>query len=485
MEQKNFVLGSRKSDLALWQTREIARLLSGRRSRSRVTMPIVIETEGSRGDVVLDTPLSTLAATDPGIFTKELEVGLLSKRYDLCVHSLKDMPTTLPTGLCLAGISRRDDPRDAVVMSKVLAERGIRQLSQLPSGAVIGTSSVRREATLKRDYPHLVVRSVRGNLHTRLRKLDGEWTGGNGNVGDVITLGGKGKGEGGESLVSLPLESEKSKDIETINTPTDLVLSVTTVSYDALILAAAGLSRMGWASRISSYLSSSEMPHCVGQGALGLEARIGDATACAIARVATHGPSAMRCLAERAFLNKLQGGCQVPIGVHSFYGGTEDEMYTSNKDVEVNSKQVDIIKWSNSITNPVDLYDNTPAALEAVMTLTLSGTVSSLDGGVVITGEVSEPVLVPDANAGRDASFDADGFDESESSTTISQESRITEHVFKQAVVSEAQWLRMIEDGKRIGHMLAEKLMKAGAAEILGSGQREITYGAAEIPLDR
>jgi len=477
--QKNFVLGSRKSDLALWQTREIARLLSGRRSRSRVTMPIVIETEGSRGDVVLDTPLSTLAVTDPGIFTKELEVGLLSKRYDLCVHSLKDMPTTLPAGLCLAGISRRDDPRDAVVMSKIRAESGIRQLSQLPNGAVIGTSSVRREATLKRDYPHLVVKSVRGNLFTRLRKLDGEWTGGNGNVGDIITVG-----KGGGSLVSLPLESEKSKDIENIKTPTDVVLPVTSVSYDALILAAAGLSRMGWASRISSYLSSSEMPHCVGQGALGLEARIGDATACAIARIATHGPSAMRCLAERAFLNKLQGGCQVPIGVHSFYGGTEDEMYTSNKDVEVNSKQVDI-KWSNSITNPVDLYDHTPSALEAVMTLTLSGTVSSLDGGVVITGEVSEPVLVPDANVGRDASFDADGFEESESSTTISQESSIREHVVKQAVVSEAQWLRMIEDGKRIGHMLAEKLLKAGAAEILGSGQREITYGAAEIPLDR
>lgn len=450
-----FILGSRKSDLALWQAREVERLLSGRRANARVTMPVVIETEGSRGDVVLDTPLSALAASDPGIFTKELEVGLLTKRYDLCVHSLKDMPTTLPAGLCLAGISRRDDPRDAVVMSKVRTESGIRQLSQLPPGSVVGTSSVRREATLKRDYPHLIVKSVRGNLNTRIRKLDGEWTGGNGNVG--------------ENVVVVKVDAKAPPTLDTNdnnsnNSVSTSEISAASVSYDALILAAAGLSRMGWASRISSYLSPAEMPHCVGQGALGLEARIEDSSACAIARIATHGPSALRCLAERAFLNKLQGGCQVPIGVHTFFGGGEGE---EDERIEDGGKN-----WSNS-AHP-DAFDGSPAAPERIMSLTLSGTVSSVDGGVVITGHVTEPVLVPDADAGAGAEFDADGSD-----ATARKEDG------KQAVVTEEQWHRMIEDGKRIGHLLAEKLKRAGAADILGNGEREITYGAAEKPLDR
>jgi len=426
-------------------------------------MPVVIETEGSRGDVVLDTPLSALAASDPGIFTKELEVGLLTKRYDLCVHSLKDMPTTLPAGLCLAGISRRDDPRDAVVMSKVRAESGIRQLSQLPPGAVVGTSSVRREATLKRDYPHLIVKSVRGNLNTRIRKLDGEWTGGNGNVGENVVVA-------ADNLVvaadndKAPPTLDTNNDNNSNNSVSTSEISAAFVSYDALILAAAGLSRMGWAGRISSYLSPAEMPHCVGQGALGLEARIGDSSACAIARIATHGPSALRCLAERAFLNKLQGGCQVPIGVHTFFGGGEGVEEERIEDGGNN--------WSNSAL--ADAFDGSPAAPERIMSLTLSGTVSSVDGGVVITGHVTEPVLVPDADAGAGAEFDADGSD----ATARKEDGR-------QAVVTEEQWNRMVEDGRRIGHLLAEKLKRAGAADILGNGEREITYGAAEKPLDR
>jgi hydroxymethylbilane synthase len=460
MSSPSFILGSRKSDLALWQAREVERLLSGRRAKDRVKMPVVIETEGSRGDVVLDTPLSALAASDPGIFTKELEVGLLMNRYDLCVHSLKDMPTTLPTGLCLAGISRRDDPRDAVVMSKLRAESGLRQLSQLPPGAVVGTSSVRREATLKRDYPHLIVKSVRGNLNTRIRKLDGEWTGGNGNVNEnaVVT-------SGSSSLETNNTNTNNDSSSSTSNVSAAAV----SVSYDALILAAAGLSRMGWAGRISSYLSPSEMPHCVGQGALGLEARLGDASACAIARIATHGPSALRCLTERAFLNKLQGGCQVPIGVHTFFGAGEGGIEErANSDSLKEAGKV----WSK--TAPNDTFDDAPSAPECILSLTIVGTVSSVDGGVVITGQVTEPVMVPDADAGAGAEFDADGNNE----TARQVDGR-------QAVITEAQWNRMIEDGKRIGHLLAEKLMRAGAAEILGSGEREITYGAAETPLDR
>jgi len=215
----------------------------------------------SIGDQLLNESLASLAAKTPGLFTTELEGGLIVKQYDFVVHSLKDMPTTLPEGLVLAAITEREDPRDALVLNA--KHKGRNGLGGLPSGSVVGTSSVRREAIIKRDFPTLLVKMVRGNVGTRLGKLD--------------------NGE-----------------------------------YDALILAAAGLTRLDMSDRIASYLDPSTFMYGVGQGALGLECRAEDVeTINILQRTANHRPSQLRCEAERSLLRALQGGCQVPLGVHS------------------------------------------------------------------------------------------------------------------------------------------------------------------------
>jgi len=178
------------------------------------------------------------------------------------VHSLKDVPTTLPAGLVIAGITAREDPRDAVVVNP--KHKGQGGLRSLPSGAVIGTSSVRREALLKRDYPSLQIKLIRGNVNTRLRKLD--------------------EGE-----------------------------------YDAIILAIAGLKRLGegFAARAEQLLAPSDFPYGVSQGALGLECRLDDDSSRAMLASIGDADTTARCLAERAVLRHLQGGCQVPLGVTS------------------------------------------------------------------------------------------------------------------------------------------------------------------------
>ena len=187
-----------------------------------------------------------------GLFTKEIEEALLEKRADLAVHSLKDLPADLPEGLVLAAIPPREDPRDALV-GKPLAE--------LPPGAKVGTSSLRRAAQLRRMRPDLLVESVRGNLDTRLRKLD----------------------EG---------------------------------QYDAIVLAAAGLNRMGWAARIREIFDAEVMCCAVGQGALAIETRAEGAGREACAPL-DDAPTRTAVTAERAMLSALGGGCQVPIGAYA------------------------------------------------------------------------------------------------------------------------------------------------------------------------
>jgi hydroxymethylbilane synthase len=190
-----------------------------------------------------------------GLFTKEIEDALLDGRIDLAVHSLKDLPTELPAGLFIAAIPEREDPRDALVGKR---------LAELPAGSRVGTGSLRRVAQLKAHRPDLIIESIRGNLDTRLRKLS----------------------EG---------------------------------QYDALVLAAAGLKRLGWADRIAEYLDV--MCPAVGQGALAIETRhdggLGE-TAC---RKLDHAPTRAAVTAERAVLNALGGGCQVPIGAHATVDG--------------------------------------------------------------------------------------------------------------------------------------------------------------------
>ena len=237
-------IGSRGSRLALWQANWVKSALESAGESCRIE---IIKTTGDR---ITDVPLAKVGSK--GLFTKEIEDALLDGRVDLAVHSLKDLPTELPAGLAIAAIPEREDARD------VLAGR---RLAELPQGAKVGTSSLRRVAQLRAARPDLQVESVRGNLDTRLRKL----------------------AEG---------------------------------RYDALVLAAAGLKRLGWQDRIAEYLDPRVMCPAVGQGALAIETReSGDAAS--VCRRLDHAATRAAVEAERATLRALGGGCQVPIGAHA------------------------------------------------------------------------------------------------------------------------------------------------------------------------
>jgi hydroxymethylbilane synthase len=240
------VIGSRGSQLALWQARWVQSQLAASGVDSRIE---IIKTTG---DKITDVPLAKVGSK--GLFTKEIEDALLDGSVDLAVHSLKDMPTELPAGLTLAAIPEREDVRDAIIGCT---------LAELPQGAKVGTSSLRRTAQLRALRPDLEVESVRGNVDTRLRKLD----------------------EG---------------------------------QYRAILLAAAGLRRLGWAARIAEYIDPDQMCPAVGQGALAIETRE-DRTA--VAAPLEHLPTRACITAERALLGALGGGCQVPIGANAVLAG--------------------------------------------------------------------------------------------------------------------------------------------------------------------
>ncbi|XP_023238631.1 porphobilinogen deaminase-like [Centruroides sculpturatus] len=197
---------------------------------------------------------------EKSLFTKELEIALENREVDFVVHSLKDLPTTLPEGMVIGAVCKREDPSDAVILHE---KHSNHTLSSLPAGSVIGTSSLRRRAQLQSSYPHLKFKSVRGNLNTRLRKLDEEQL------------------------------------------------------YDGLILAVAGISRMGFSNRISQILDHKECMHAVGQGALAVECRKDDINTLRMASVLTDRDTALQCIAERSLMKSLGGGCSVPIAVYS------------------------------------------------------------------------------------------------------------------------------------------------------------------------
>ena len=243
------VIASRGSQLALWQANWVKDRLTAAGHECRIE---IIKTTG---DKITDVPLAKVGTK--GLFTKEIEEALLDGRADLAVHSLKDLPTELPAGLVLAAIPEREDPRDAVVG---------KCLSALPQGARVGTSSLRRGAQLRKLRPDLAIESVRGNLDTRLRKLD----------------------EG---------------------------------QYDAILLAAAGLKRLGWADRIAEILPPEIMCSAVGQGALAIETR-GEGAGLEACSALDHSPTRAAVLAERGVLASLGGGCQVPIGAFAWVDGS-------------------------------------------------------------------------------------------------------------------------------------------------------------------
>jgi hydroxymethylbilane synthase len=250
-------IGSRKSQLALVQTHWVRDCLQA----LYPDIQFEVETMSTQGDNILDVALAKIG--DKGLFTKELEVSMLNRETDLAVHSLKDLPTNLPEGLMLGAITERVDPADALVVHTKLQGQTI---ANFPAGTVIGTSSLRRLAQLRHHYPHLDFKDIRGNLNTRLQKLD--------------------NGE-----------------------------------YDAIVLAVAGLQRLGFGDRIHEVLPSEVSLHAVGQGALGIECRQDDPEILALVKGLEHQPTAHRCLAERSFLRELEGGCQVPIGVNTHLEG--------------------------------------------------------------------------------------------------------------------------------------------------------------------
>jgi hydroxymethylbilane synthase len=237
-------IGSRGSQLALWQARWIQARLESFGVESRID---IIHTTG---DKITDVALSKVGTK--GLFTKEIEEALLNRTIDLAVHSLKDMPTDLPAGLALAAIPEREDPRDALVGKR---------LAELWKNARVGTSSLRRAAQLRAIRPDLQIENIRGNVDTRLRKLD----------------------EG---------------------------------QYDAIVLAAAGLRRLGWENRITEVLEPEVMCPAVGQGALAVETRAEEGAVQEICQRLEHDSTRIAVTAERAVLAALGGGCQVPIGAY-------------------------------------------------------------------------------------------------------------------------------------------------------------------------
>ena len=247
-------IGTRGSELALWQATEVARLL-------RLAHPgLIVERQIIRtvGDRVLGTPLSQIG--DKGLFTRELEEALVGGTIDLAVHSLKDLPTRLPDGLELGVVLEREDPRDVLV-----APPGV-TLATLPPRFRVGTSSLRRRAQLLFRQRDLELLDVRGNLPTRIAKLD--------------------RGD-----------------------------------YDALVLARAGLVRLGLGDRIAEAIAPELIVPAVGQGALGIETRVGDRRVDDLLAPLEHRPTRLATSAERAFLGRLEGGCQVPIGALATMSG--------------------------------------------------------------------------------------------------------------------------------------------------------------------
>ncbi|MBQ4812782.1 hydroxymethylbilane synthase [Pseudoalteromonas luteoviolacea] len=243
-------IATRKSALALWQAEYVKAQLEHYHSG----LVVELVPMSTKGDKILDTPLAKIGGK--GLFVKELEQAMLEGRADIAVHSMKDVPVDFPEGLTLHTICEREDPRDAFVSNQY------QHIDELPEGAVVGTSSLRRQCQIREMRPDLKIKDLRGNVNTRLAKLDA-----------------------GE--------------------------------FDAIILAAAGLIRLEMAERIASFVSVEQSLPANGQGAVGIECRSDDARIQSLLAPLEHAPTRARVLAERAMNRRLEGGCQVPIGAYA------------------------------------------------------------------------------------------------------------------------------------------------------------------------
>ncbi len=256
MTERPILIATRKSPLAMWQAEHVAAALR----RIHPNLRVELVGMSTQGDRILDTPLAKIGGK--GLFVKELEQGMLDGRADIAVHSMKDVPVEFPGGLHLPVIMQREDPRDAFVSNHFSS------LDELPEGARVGTSSLRRQCQLAASRPDLRILPLRGNVNTRLHKLD--------------------DGE-----------------------------------YDAVILASAGLIRLGFEARIRAFIEPEQSLPAIGQGAVGIECRVDDARVNALLAPLNHAETALRVRAERAMNHRLMGGCQVPIAGFATLAGDE------------------------------------------------------------------------------------------------------------------------------------------------------------------
>ncbi|KAL1892963.1 porphobilinogen deaminase [Sporothrix stenoceras] len=331
-------VGTRSSKLAVRQAETVVAALE----KANPGVNFVIDARETAGDRDKVTPLPNLGK---GLWTSEFEARLVAGGLDLVVHCAKDMPTALPAGCVLGAILDREDPRDAVIFP---VGSKYTDISQLPAGSVVGTSSVRRSAQLKRRYPGLAFLDLRGNIDTRLRKLDDS------------------------------VDPNRAADAP---------------RYDCIILAAAGLKRMHMDGRISQYLqdSTSGTLYAVGQGALAIEIREGDAQIQKLLEPIQHKATQLECLAERAVMRELEGGCSVPIGVECTWSGEDkSELELKATVVSLDGKQA----VDSSLTQRVTTDEEADTlGLQVAHNMVKNGAQAILDE--INKNRVPPPAIVP------------------------------------------------------------------------------------------
>ena len=264
-------IGTRGSKLALWQANWVKSVLEEKFPPQTIEL-IIIKTQG---DKILDVPLARVGGK--GLFVKEIEQALLTRQIDIAVHSMKDMPAEIPDGLCIGAVPERENPSDVFISQSGLG------FDEIDSGSIIGTSSLRRGAQLRHARPDMVIQPLRGNLDTRLKKLETE-------------------------------------------------------NYDAIVLAAAGVKRLNFEHKISEYLNPDIVLPAIGQGALCIEIRNDDSTVGPLVESLDHAPTRIAVKGERAFLNRLEGGCQVPIAGHGKI--SQDQFILTGLVAEVDGSQL-------------------------------------------------------------------------------------------------------------------------------------------------
>jgi len=373
-------VGSRRSALALFQTHHVIAEL--RKLEPQTEFEVLTMT--TKGDAILNQPINKIGTKS--LFTGELETALMDGRVDFVVHSLKDMPTQLPEGLVIGCVTSRESPFDVFIAKR---DSGITCLADLPEGSVIGTSSTRRIAQLKRKFPHFKFADVRGNLNSRLRKLD--------------------EGE----------------------------------LYSGLILATAGITRLGWSDRLTQILDEPWCAYAVGQGAMAVECRANDTRVMKLLNKIMERETLISCVTERAFLRKLEGGCSVPVAVKC--------NLVKSQEVEEDAK------------------------------LQLEGLVLSNDGSICLKANSEVSFALPDELADSDTTGENDEGDHSALSLEQQQEEMLQSNMDQPAFhVGLAQYkpnelqLSQQRAAAALGQSVAEDLLAQGALPILKNCRVEL-----------